>query len=1032
MDFTQTTYRSEESPGLLFVPDTSLVFQGGGHPPPPHPPPPPPPEPIPPPDGTGTTGEIDTRHLPDVLPEPERFLDVRVCGLGFDEISNDFVAIIRVRTSLWTTRRHRPLPISAGGTCGTGTDLIVRFFLTLEGSVFRDALREEYPRLLYGACPSFNGDRPSALNPDLWLYDNGLPIGDGRSDVIHVGTTFIRVSTDSETDLCYRATVPFDSLRPRADPGDLRRSSTVEYLLQLVRACEEEGMAPLLRCCVQKDLGSYFRPTERRYPFDAYRGNDRLGEESINVWRRARACEHNWIWYDYDQAFRARTYPSGSIRVRLPSISNAVLQPSGTGMPAQQEWGRTVLASAAPPVSPTTALLLPDGRLLAWGPPGFEEEEWSLTTALLEHEGDYGAFGYRPPREVPSGSENVSVTMSVFVQRTLAFTGSPSADVWSELSLPVASAVSLEPYALRFPHGGLERVEINDGNGTNPHEWMDLEYYVRDESSPTGFSITDDLTGKEQVAVAYEGPDISKATACLLPDGDLGIFGGGVNTPRYSDGTHLPAGAQQVAVFYARSNSWGALSPAMKRGRSLGGCVVMGDGRVMLMGGETDVGDQEIGYLTEGERIARGRSLAEDLGGDEDVLPIHVVPLRKENLDLEFFYPQNRQWESLRNAAPSISEEPFFRAPDHRPQLIQLPDGRVLCCTPTQTESVGNSGHFNLYIKDKEGKEVVGDDLPARAAKKGYSPHLLTDTSERRALLATRVFVPGRNKWEVLPAAGPSTRPSTSLLLPLYPSTDYQPAILAVFNDYWLLRPDEQTTPSWHQLRLKGTPETVSGLTSAILADGTVAIVGGHSVDSTSGTEKPFRSIELYDTTDGAVTDANNWNPANGTWRNGPRLKIARPFSPTVVLLPDGRVWISGGEFDPVTDEEVSVTAEFFEPDYLHRGPRPEFRLRESSATYGQLIEIQLRAGWSDTDIDLDRIGIVRIGACVDGYICDQRYVALGTPENIPGDKIDKTIRFQVRTPPNGNIAPPGVYMMFLHARTTGAISHAQFIESTC
>lgn len=98
----------------------------------------------------------------------------------------------------------------------------------------------------------------------------------------------------------------------------------------------------------------------------------------------------------------------------------------------------------------------------------------------------------------------------------------------------------------------------------------------------------------------------------------------------------------------------------------------------------------------------------------------------------------------------------------------------------------------------------------------------------------------------------------------------------------------------------------------------------------------------------------------------------------------------------------------------------------------GQPIEIQLRAGWVAEDIDFHRIGLVRIGVCVDGFICDQRYVALARPENIPDDKIDKTIRFQVRTPPNGNIAPPGVYMMFLRARTTGAISHAQFIELTC
>ena len=98
----------------------------------------------------------------------------------------------------------------------------------------------------------------------------------------------------------------------------------------------------------------------------------------------------------------------------------------------------------------------------------------------------------------------------------------------------------------------------------------------------------------------------------------------------------------------------------------------------------------------------------------------------------------------------------------------------------------------------------------------------------------------------------------------------------------------------------------------------------------------------------------------------------------------------------------------------------------------GQPIEIQLRVGWSDGDIDLDRIGIVRIGVCVDGFICDQRYVALSMPEDLPDHEIKTTINLRLRTPPNGNIAPPGVYMVFLRARTTGAVSHAQLLKLTC
>ena len=181
-------------------------------------------------------------------------------------------------------------------------------------------------------------------------------------------------------------------------------------------------------------------------------------------------------------------------------------------------------------------------------------------------------------------------------------------------------------------------------------------------------------------------------------------------------------------------------------------------------------------------------------------------------------------------------------------------------------------------------------------------------------------------------------------------------------------------------------------------------------------------------TADGAEASANDWDPGSGKWRNGPQLKVARPHSPACVLLPDGRVWICGGEQEVDSGNENLPSAEYFEPDYLHRGPRPEFRLGQASASYGHQIEIQLRAGWTAGDIDLLRIGLVRIGVCVDGFVCDQRYVGLAKPEDLPDYKVDTTTTFQVRTPPDGNIAPPGVYMVFLRAEATGSISHAQIL----
>ena len=68
---------------------------------------------------------------------------------------------------------------------------------------------------------------------------------------------------------------------------------------------------------------------------------------------------------------------------------------------------------------------------------------------------------------------------------------------------------------------------------------------------------------------------------------------------------------------------------------------------------------------------------------------------------------------------------------------------------------------------------------------------------------------------------------------------------------------------------------------------------------------------------------AETYDPASDTWRRMADLNIAREYHAMPVLVPDGRVVVTGGEGQPGVEPEESIV-EIFSPPYLFRGVRPE------------------------------------------------------------------------------------------------------------
>jgi hypothetical protein len=183
-----------------------------------------------------------------------------------------------------------------------------------------------------------------------------------------------------------------------------------------------------------------------------------------------------------------------------------------------------------------------------------------------------------------------------------------------------------------------------------------------------------------------------------------------------------------------------------------------------------------------------------------------------------------------------------------------------------------------------------------------------------------------------------------------------------------------------------------------VLADGTVLATGGNS----SG--EP-----LVDLANG-VYPAELWNPATGQWQTLAAMQVTRQYHSTALLLPDGRVLSSGGGICGTCDQVryLAKNAEVFTPPYLFKrdgsgelAPRPEITSAPGEVTYNTPFAIS-----TPNPASINKVALVRLGSVTHSVNMEQRYVPLSFTSG--GGAINAT------APANADVAPPGVYMLFV------------------
>ena len=186
--------------------------------------------------------------------------------------------------------------------------------------------------------------------------------------------------------------------------------------------------------------------------------------------------------------------------------------------------------------------------------------------------------------------------------------------------------------------------------------------------------------------------------------------------------------------------------------------------------------------------------------------------------------------------------------------------------------------------------------------------------------------------------------------------------------------------PAWVNTTPMNYPRYNENL--VLLPDGTVLAVGGGGGGGQY--TNPVFAPELYD-------------PKTAQWTVMASQTVQRAYHSTAVLLPDGRVLSSGSDNGATTQR----TYEIFSPPYLFNGPRPAIQSAPASLSYGANFTITT----SDAST-ISRVALIRPGATTHADNFDQRYVDLTF--TIGSGTIQAT------APANGNLAPPGYYMLVI------------------
>jgi hypothetical protein len=271
----------------------------------------------------------------------------------------------------------------------------------------------------------------------------------------------------------------------------------------------------------------------------------------------------------------------------------------------------------------------------------------------------------------------------------------------------------------------------------------------------------------------------------------------------------------------------------------------------------------------------------------------------------------------------------------------------------------------------------------------------------------TRMFEPASKRWSSLASTnlGRGRRYGSSVLLPLGPEDGYAPRVMIFGGGDPATATTEivdlsAPTPQWQYGPPMSQPRIEMNAT--LLPNGRVLALGGSGRDE-DATTASFNA-DLYD-------------PQTNTFSSAGANVFPRLYHSNALLLPDGRVAVVGGNpMQGAYEQHIEIYA----PAYLFNvdgsaATRPTIAGAPATIAYRGTFQVQ-----TPDAADVAAVVLMRPGAPTHAIDMDQRLVR--TSYTVAGGAL------AVTAPPNGNVAPPGYYMLFL-VNSAGVPSVASFVQ---
>ena len=266
-----------------------------------------------------------------------------------------------------------------------------------------------------------------------------------------------------------------------------------------------------------------------------------------------------------------------------------------------------------------------------------------------------------------------------------------------------------------------------------------------------------------------------------------------------------------------------------------------------------------------------------------------------------------------------------------------------------------------------------------------------------------------------------------SVLLPLVPEDGYRPRVLLCGGQTSQILDLGNAGSGWQIVPRNGATANQPRIhaCATLLPTGDVLLTGG-ALPHFQPDGKPFadndqvgiNQPEIYRTP--LDREHGSYTAGVGRWDtiNEP-AHVLRNYHSTALLMPDARVWTAGGNSaqqpgTPPTATQKQI--EIYDPPYPS-GARPTINTCPSFVAYGDEFTVSVPKA--------DKIGsvvLMRCGSSTHAYNPDQRAVWLRFL--VTGENTLAAI-----TPPNGNVAPPGAYMLFVVDKDGRPCQYARFVR---